>query len=161
SGRSSGIDATGIRESGSRSCEESAVSTPGPTAIAAEPPSWSRRRSRPLRSRALRGSVPYLLIAPVLGAIGVVLGYPLYSLVRLAFQKYGLFELIKHHGKWVGVDNFSSVLHDQVFWHTLVRTVVFTIANVGLTMVLGTLIALLLVRVSTPVRILLMSGLVL
>jgi N,N'-diacetylchitobiose transport system permease protein len=136
-------------------------SAPGPTAIAAEPPSWSRRRSRSLRGRALRGSIPYLLIAPVLGAIGVVLGYPLYNLVRLSFQKYGLFELIRHQGTWVGVDNFSSVLHDQVFWHTLVRTIVFTIANVGLTMVLGTLIALLLVRVGTAVRILLMSGLVL
>jgi N,N'-diacetylchitobiose transport system permease protein len=105
--------------------------------------------------------VPYLLIAPVLGAIGVVLGYPLFNLVRLSFQKYGLFELIKHKGKWVGVDNYSSVLHDQVFWHTLVRTVVFTAVNVALTMVLGTLIALLLVRLGTAVRILLMSGLVL
>jgi N,N'-diacetylchitobiose transport system permease protein len=109
----------------------------------------------------LRGSVPYLLVAPVVGAIGLVLGYPLTNLVRLSFQKYGLFELIKHHGTWIGLDNFSSVLHDQVFWHTLVRTVVFTIANVGLTMVLGTLLALLLLRVSTAVRILLMSGLVL
>ena len=41
------------------------------------------------------------------------------------------------------------------------RTVVFTVVNVALTMVLGTLIALLLVRLSTPVRILLTSGLVL
>ena len=41
------------------------------------------------------------------------------------------------------------------------RTVVFTIANVGLTMVLGTLLALLLVRVSAWVRILVTAGLVL
>ena len=59
------------------------------------------------------------------------------------------------------MDNFSSVLHDRVFWHTLERTIVFTIVNVGLTMVLGTSIALLLVRVSTWVRVLLTSGLVL
>jgi len=43
----------------------------------------------------------------------------------------------------------------------LLRTVVFTVANVGLTMVLGTLIALLLLRVSTFVRVLLTAGLVL
>jgi N,N'-diacetylchitobiose transport system permease protein len=61
----------------------------------------------------------------------------------------------------VGLDNFSSVLHDPVFQHTLVRTIVFTIANVGLTMVLGTLVALLLVRISTWVRLLLTTGLVL
>jgi len=53
------------------------------------------------------------------------------------------------------------VLSDPVFWDTLVRTLVFTAANVLLTMVLGTLIALLLVRLSTPIRILLMTGLVL
>ena len=53
------------------------------------------------------------------------------------------------------------MLHDQIFWHTLVRTIVFTAANVGLTMGLGMLIALLLVRLSTAVRILLTSGLIL
>jgi N,N'-diacetylchitobiose transport system permease protein len=100
-------------------------------------------------------------VLPVVAVLGGILGYPIYSLVRLAFQRYGLFELIKHKGVYVGLDNFSSVLHDSVFWHTLLRTVVFTAANVGLTMVLGTLIALLLVRVSTWVRLLLTAGLVL
>lgn len=93
--------------------------------------------------------------------IALILGYPLYFLVRLSLQQYGLFELIRHKGIDVGLANYRSVLHDQIFWHTLVRTVVFTAANVGLTMVLGLLIALLLVRVSKPVRLLLSSGLVL
>jgi len=106
-------------------------------------------------------SVPYALIAPVVVTIALILGYPLYFLVRLSLQQYGLFELIRHKGVGVGLANYRSVLHDQIFWHTLVRTIVFTAANVGLTMVLGLLIALLLVRVSKPVRILLSSGLVL
>ena len=53
------------------------------------------------------------------------------------------------------------MLHDQVFWHTLLRTIIFTIANVGLTIVLGMLLALLLARVAKPVRLLLTAGLVL
>jgi len=93
--------------------------------------------------------------------VALVIGYPLYWLGQLSTQKYGLFELIQHHGTSVGLANFRSVLHDQVFWHTLLRTIVFTAANVGLTLVLGMLIALLLVRLSGPVRILLTSGLVL
>ena len=105
--------------------------------------------------------MPYWLILPVLAAIGAILGYPLYSLVRLSLQRYGLFELIRHEGAWVGLANFESVLRDRVFWDTLLRTVVFTVANVGLTMVLGTLIALLLVRVGPVVRVLLTGGLVL
>jgi N,N'-diacetylchitobiose transport system permease protein len=111
--------------------------------------------------RAFRASVPYLLILPVLAAIGAVLGYPLYNLVTLSFQQYGLPELIQRQGTWIGFDNFESVLHDSVFWDTLVRTLVFTVVSVSLTVVLGTLLALLLVQVSGWVRLILSSGLVL
>ncbi|MGH3003123.1 MAG: carbohydrate ABC transporter permease, partial [Gaiellaceae bacterium] len=111
--------------------------------------------------RTFTASVPYGLIVPVVAVIGLILGYPLYWLVRLSTERYGLFELIRHKGASVGLRNYSSVLHDTIFWHTLLRTVVFTVANVSLTMVLGMAIALLLVRVSTGVRVLLSSGLVL
>jgi N,N'-diacetylchitobiose transport system permease protein len=90
-----------------------------------------------------------------------ILGYPIYYLVRLSLEKYDLFALIAHHGTYVGLDNFRSILHDPVFWHTLLRTIVFTAVNVGLTIGLGTLVALLLVRVATWVRLLLTAGLVL
>ncbi|HEY6960316.1 MAG TPA: sugar ABC transporter permease [Gaiellaceae bacterium] len=113
------------------------------------------------RRRVWGLAVPYALIAPVVLTIAVILGYPLYFLVRLSFQRYGLFELIRHAGVSVGTANYRSVLHDQVFWHTLARTVVFTGANVVLTIVLGMLIALLLLQLSTWVRVLLTSGLVL
>jgi N,N'-diacetylchitobiose transport system permease protein len=93
--------------------------------------------------------------------VAAILGYPLYNLVKLSFQRYGLFELIQRKGVGVGLDNYRSVLQDAVFWDTLVRTVVFTVANVALTMVLGTLIALLLVRVSSWVRVPLSAGLIL
>ncbi|HUZ16138.1 MAG TPA: sugar ABC transporter permease [Gaiellaceae bacterium] len=122
----------------------------------------TRPRRRPLTwRRARRGSVPYLLIFPVIAVMAAILAYPLYQLVRLAFQRYGLPELISHKGVYVGFANFTSVLHDGIFWHTLLRTVAFTVANVGLTIVLGTLMALLLVRVSKWVRILITIGLVL
>ena len=120
----------------------------------------SRRRRR-LWSRGLQGAVPYGLILPVLLVIGVILGYPLYWLVKLSTQRYGLFELIRHQGVSIGLHNYGSVLHDSIFWHTLLRTVIFTAVNVTMTMVLGMLLALLLVRVSTFVRVLLTSGLVL
>jgi N,N'-diacetylchitobiose transport system permease protein len=121
----------------------------------------ARRRRRLTGRRVLNLSAPYLLVLPVVVAIGAILGYPIYNLVRLSFEKYGLFELIQREGEWIGLDNYGSVLHDEVFWDTLVRTIVFTTVNVGLTIVLGTLIALLLVQVSWVVRILLTAGLVL
>jgi N,N'-diacetylchitobiose transport system permease protein len=93
--------------------------------------------------------------------MGAILGYPIYNLVRLSLERYGLFELIQHHGVYIGLHNYGSVLHDSIFWHTLLRTVVFTAVNVGLTMGIGVLVALLLTRVSTWVRILVTAGLVL
>src|SRR5438128_2223861 len=93
--------------------------------------------------------------------IGAVLGYPLYKIVVLSFQKYGLFELIRHQGRWIGLSNYTHVLHDAQFWHVLLRTVIFTVVNVGLTMVLGTLVALLLAQLGTFMRLLLTTGLVL
>jgi N,N'-diacetylchitobiose transport system permease protein len=111
--------------------------------------------------RTLQAAIPYGLILPVVVVIGAILGYPLYWLVKLSTERYGLFELIRHAGTSVGFHNYGSVLHDRVFWETLLRTVVFTTVNVSLTMVLGTLLALLLARVSSVVRVLLSSGLVL
>ena len=119
------------------------------------------RRRRFTRRAAVRFAAPYALIAPAIVVIGAILAYPLYFLVRLSFQHYGLFELIAHKGQWVGLRNFGTLLHDAVFWHTLVRTIVFTAVNVGLTMVIGLLVALLLVRVAAPVRIAITSALVL
>lgn len=129
-------------------------------AVAAVEPLVARRRSLGPGVLA-RAAVPYLLVAPVVLAIGAILGYPLYRLVTLSFQRYGLPELIQREGAWIGLDNYRSVLGDSLFWETLLRTVVFTAANVGLTMVLGVLVALLLLRVSTVVRVLLTTGLVL
>jgi len=134
---------------------------PDGAAIAAETGAIRPRRRRRRGARAARGSVPYLLILPVAAVIGAILGYPLYKLVTLAFQQYGLPELIQREGVWIGLENFESVLRDSVFWDTLLRTAVFTVANVSLTIVIGTLLALLLVKVSTWVRILLTAGLVL
>jgi N,N'-diacetylchitobiose transport system permease protein len=121
--------------------------------------------ARPARSRSrLRlGSklAPYGLLAPALAVIVAVLGYPLYQLVALSFQKYGLFELIAHKGTWIGLDNYSQVVHDHQFWTVLVRTIAFTAVTVGLTMLLGTLIALLLAQLGGFMRLLISTGLVL
>ena len=134
---------------------------PHGTALAAEAALRPRRRRPFTFARVLRGAAPYLLILPVVAVIVAILGYPLYHLARLSFQKYGLFELIAHHGTSVGWANYSSVLHDSVFWDVLVRTIVFTVANVALTIGIGTLLALLLTKVSSVVRVLLTAGLVL
>jgi N,N'-diacetylchitobiose transport system permease protein len=135
---------------------------PDATAVAAETTSPRSRRRQPRSWRkSLGASVPFLLIAPVVVVMATILAYPFYKLVTLSFQRYGLPELIQKKGTWIGFDNHTSVLGDSIFWNTLLRTVLFTAACVSLTIVLGTLIALLLVKVGPVVRVLLTTALVL
>ena len=119
------------------------------------------RRRRFSRRRLGQATAPYVLLTPAALVIGLVLAYPLFLLVKMSFQKYGLFELIRHKGRWVGTANYASIFHDAEFWHVVLRTLVFTTVCVSLTMILGTAIALLLLQVSRWVRIALTTGLVL
>ncbi|TME10298.1 MAG: sugar ABC transporter permease [Chloroflexi bacterium] len=112
------------------------------------------------RAAVARHSLPYALIAPALLVILGVLGWPLVMLVWLSLQHYGLRELFQHQGTFVGLKNFSTILADPQFAYTLRTTIIFTVVNVGLSMLFATLIALLLERVSRFVRVLLGAGLV-
>jgi N,N'-diacetylchitobiose transport system permease protein len=126
-------------------------------ALAVGPVARPARRRR----RVMRRAAPYLLLLPSLAVIAAVLGYPLYKLFTLSFQQYGLFELIQHHGTWIGLDNYTRIVHDREFWVVLARTFAFTAVTVGLTMVAGTLIALLLARLGSAMRLLITTALVL
>ena len=121
-------------------------------------PNLSRRR--PLGRRLRRGAAPYALLLPAAAVIAAVLGYPLYYLVRLSFQHYGLFQLVRHKGESIGTANYAEIFHDSLFWHVVLRTIGFTVACVSLTIVLGTLLALLLTKVGPLVRLLLTAGLI-
>jgi N,N'-diacetylchitobiose transport system permease protein len=110
----------------------------------------ARRRQK---ARLSGASVPWLLLAPTLLVLALVLGYPLVRLVMLSFQKYGQPQLWGFQpAQWVGFDNFSAVLGDGTFWGVVLRTVWFTAGAVALTLVVGMLVALLLQRVSPWVR---------
>ena len=127
--------------------------------LTAEPAVVPARRRRRLRPGRRLG--PYLLVLPTLAVIAAVLGYPLYKLFTLSFQQYGLPELIQHDGSWIGLDNYAHIVRDREFWVVLLRTAAFTAVTVGLTMVLGTLIALLLARLGALMRLLITTALVL
>jgi N,N'-diacetylchitobiose transport system permease protein len=124
-----------------------------------EPALVPARRRR--RNRARGHVAPYLLVLPALAVLAAVLGYPLYRLVTLSFQEYGLPELIAHKGRWIGLENYKTILGDSLFWTVLGRTVAFTAVTVGLTMLFGTLIALLLAALGKFMRLLITMGLVL
>lgn len=87
---------------------------------------------------------PYLLILPTLGVIGVLLLWPMYQIGRMSFQKVGVRQLRGEPAESVGLDNYRQILGDDFFWTTLRHTLLFAIAAVSATLLVGTLVGLLL-----------------
>jgi N,N'-diacetylchitobiose transport system permease protein len=117
------------------------------------PPPVPAVEKRPSRGRGPGVGTPWLLLAPCLLILALVLGYPLVRLVTLSFQEFGQSQLWGFKpAESVGFDNFTKVLGDSEFWAVVVRTIVFAAGCVIFTMVAGMLIALLLQRVSGWVK---------
>ena len=114
----------------------------------APPPPPKDRRPRGQRTTD-GASAPWLLLAPCLLILALVMGYPLARLVTLSFQKFGQSQLWGFQpAETVGFDNFAKVLGDGEFWAVVLRTIVFAAGAVVFTMVIGMALALLLQRVS-------------
>jgi N,N'-diacetylchitobiose transport system permease protein len=115
-------------------------------------------RSAVARARRL---LHYLPLLPSLFAFLVLLGYPVLLAVVISFQRMGLRELVQRTTVWIGLENYASILADPTFWAVAIRTLAFTAFNVALTMILGTLVALLLGALGRWMRLALSISLIL
>jgi N,N'-diacetylchitobiose transport system permease protein len=120
-----------------------------------EPP-ISPQRGAPRRSRLALG-----LILPATLIIGFVMGYPIVKMVILSLQQAKLRNIVQGTEHWNSFANYTRILGDPYFWTVVARTVVFTAVCVAATMVLGTLVALLLNRLGTKMRLFVLVGLLL
>lgn len=116
-------------------------------------PRGLRRRHRPAGGGARRGGMlPYALLVPTLVALGAGLGYPLVRLVVLSTQEFGRRQQFGAPATDIGADNYREILGSSYFWDVLWRSLAFCAVNVTLTIVLGTLLALLLDRLGPVMR---------
>jgi len=124
-----------------------------------------RRNGAPARGRsavrAARRLLIYLPLLPSLFAFIVLLGYPVLLAVLISLQKMGLRELVQRTTVWIGLQNYAAILADPTFWAVAARTLAFTAVNVGLTMLVGTVVALLLGALGRWLRLALSISLVL
>jgi N,N'-diacetylchitobiose transport system permease protein len=96
---------------------------------------------------------PWLLLAPALLVMGGLLLWPLVRVVLISLQEFGLRQLISGRTSWVGLDNYARLFGDTALWQTVLpNTVVFAVIAVLLTVVVGTLVALLLARLAPLAR---------
>jgi N,N'-diacetylchitobiose transport system permease protein len=106
------------------------------------------------RARALRAARPWLLLAPALLVLAVLLFWPLLRVAQLSFQDYGLREINTGESNYNGLANYRDILGDSFLWTTVLpNTVGFAAACVALTVAVGTLVALLLLRLGRVWRV--------
>jgi N,N'-diacetylchitobiose transport system permease protein len=111
------------------------------------------RPPAPRRGRGGAAARPWLLLAPALLVMGGLLLYPLLRVLVLSLQDFGLRELVSGRTRWVGLDNYAELLGNADLWATVLpNTVVFAVVAVAFTVVFGTLVALLLARLTPVVR---------
>jgi len=123
--------------------------TPGPAGPRPARPRTASQ-SGPARAAAFirrHNLAPYLLLAPALAAIALVLLWPLIQVVIYSFQNIGLPQLTGGAPtQWVGFANFTSTFADPEFVVALRNTVLFAVVIVPLTLITGTLVGVLLNR---------------
>ncbi|MEC4019501.1 carbohydrate ABC transporter permease [Streptomyces sp. H27-D2] len=113
------------------------------------------------RAKRLPDKAPYLLLLPAIAVTVVFLGWSLLQNGLLSFQNMNARQLILHLTEWNGIDNYKESLTSPEFWKVTGRSVVFTLANVVLIMLIGTAIGLLLARLGSKMRLLLSVSLIL
>jgi multiple sugar transport system permease protein len=87
------------------------------------------KRPRAGSSRlARRGNtlVAWLFILPAIAGFGAFYAYPTLRGIYLSFTEFHVLSA----PKWIGGANFVELVHDSVFWHSLLVTVYFVILSV-------------------------------
>ena len=110
---------------------------PGPTDA-----TWRRRRLS-IAEYLFERKIAYVLVLPTVLGILLVNVYPLVYTVVVSFLEL---KITSSAGKWVGLANYARILRDPEVWNSVRISIVFTVASVGASFVLGFALALLLNR---------------
>ncbi|BBI31304.1 carbohydrate ABC transporter permease [Cohnella abietis] len=92
-----------------------------------------------IRKRLFRKTVPYLYLMPSLLIIVSLLAYPLVYNLYVSLHRW---RLSRPDKPFIGLDNFKSVLTDDVFMGVMGTTILWTVIGVALQMTIGMLSAL-------------------
>ncbi|MFH2070325.1 MAG: sugar ABC transporter permease [Elusimicrobiota bacterium] len=91
----------------------------------------------------MKKNIAYFFCLPALLLIFAVAFYPILNALWLSLHSMNL-KMAGGSEKFVGLNNFLSILKDDRAWTSLLQTLIFTISSVGLEFILGFGIALLL-----------------
>jgi multiple sugar transport system permease protein len=85
--------------------------------------------------RGLARLTRYLYLLPALALLVYVVAYPLLTALYESLQNLQLTDL--EDQRFVGLANYALLFHDEVFWHSFLTTIVFSLATVVASFLLG------------------------
>ena len=83
-----------------------------------------------------------LFVVPAALAIIALFGYPVVKNLVMSFQDYTLRTFFTGEAPWVGLENYVTVVTDNVFSQAVVNTALFTVGSIICQFVIGMLLAL-------------------
>lgn len=86
----------------------------------------------------------WLLCAPAITAMLAVTGFPILYALWLSLFRHDL--RFPDERRFVGLDNYTSVLGSEVWWQSLANTLIITVGSVAVELVLGVALALVMHR---------------
>ena len=120
-----------------------AATVPAPTSARPTPPTSALAR----RSGRRREEVAKLLfVAPAALAMVLLFGYPIVKNLLMSFQDYTLRTFFTGRAPFVGLGNYTEVVHDPLFTKALLNTGLFTLGSIVGQFVIGLLLALFFAR---------------
>lgn len=99
------------------------------------------RRSRSHKSRRTHIGFPHVALFPLSLVLLALVAFPLVELVRMAFSNLTL-SGGDFNWSFSGLDNFHSMLNDQIFWTSVYQTLILVSVAVLLEVILGTALAI-------------------
>ncbi|MDI6617851.1 MAG: sugar ABC transporter permease [Clostridiales bacterium] len=82
----------------------------------------------------------YFFLVPAFLVFSIFIFWPLIQSLYLSFFKYNIINI--NTPQFVGLKNYSFILHDQIFWTSIVNTVIYVLGTIPLKLLFGLLLAL-------------------
>lgn len=93
------------------------------------------------KNKTLNALTPYVWLFPSVVLMVTMIVIPIISVFKISFSEVGRSGVVKGLN---GIQNYKEVFANPTFWHTLQNTIIWTVAVVGLSTVIGFVLALVL-----------------
>lgn len=100
-----------------------------------------KKSAKPQTLQTMKKVEPYIWLLPSIILMVVLILVPIFTVFRISFTEVGRSGKL---GDFNGVANYLAIFEDPIFWMTLRNTVIWTIAVVGISTIIGFVLAMVL-----------------